>query len=183
MGLHRYDATVGEPHLGRAVTGHEAITRAVCLGELAGESVPDLLVCVVDATNLRLHLRFVLEVRQLGRPMILVLNMMDDARRRGIVIDQHQLSAHLGIPVLATVAVKSQGIQALLRQFDGAAPIAPLPDQTGQDLHQHVRDILADSVVMPRNTDRRDDAIDRVMLHPVMGLLLLAVIKIGRAHV
>jgi ferrous iron transport protein B len=159
-----------------ATSPDEAITRAVCLGELAGESVPDLLVCVVDATNLRLHLRFVLEVRQLGRPMILVLNMMDDARRRGIVIDQHQLSAHLGIPVLATVAVKSQGIQALLRQFDGAAPIAPLPDQTGQDLHQHVRDILADSVVMPRNTDRRDDAIDRVMLHPVMGLLLLAVI-------
>ena len=62
----------------------EAITRAICLGQVENEAIPDVLVCVVDATNLRLHLRFVLEVQRLGRPMLLVLNMMDDAKRRGI---------------------------------------------------------------------------------------------------
>ena len=72
----------------QATSPDEAITRAVCLGELAGEARPDLLVCVVDATNLRLHLRFVLELRALGRPMLLVLNMMDEAPRRGIQLDQ-----------------------------------------------------------------------------------------------
>ena len=159
-----------------ATSPDEAITRAVCLGELAGEAVPDLLICVVDATNLRLHLRFALEVRQLGRPMILVLNMMDDARRRGIIIDQAKLSARLGIPVLSTIAIKSQGVQALLKQLDRAAPDVPAFDHANQDLHQQVRDLLADAVVMPHQTDRRDDAIDRVMLHPVMGLLLLATI-------
>ena len=160
-----------------ATSPDEEITRKVCLGELAGEAVPDVLVCVVDATNLRLHLRFVLEIRRLGRPMILVLNMMDDARRRGIVIDQAKLSAALGVPVVGTVAVKSHGIDQLLQLLDQPLPseLAPLP-ATDQDLHQQVRAMLSDTVVMPRMTDRRDDAIDRVMLHPVFGLALLAVI-------
>ena len=61
----------------------EAVTRDLIRGFYPGEPVPDLLVCVVDATNLRLHLRFVLEVRGLGRPMVVALNMMDAARRRG----------------------------------------------------------------------------------------------------
>jgi ferrous iron transport protein B len=65
----------------------EAVTRAVCLGELASEPLPDVLITVVSATNLRLHLRFALEVRALGRPMVLVLNMMDEARRLGMQID------------------------------------------------------------------------------------------------
>jgi len=56
----------------------------VIAGRYPGEAIPDLLVCVADATNLRLHLRFVLELKRLGRPMVLALNMMDAAARRGI---------------------------------------------------------------------------------------------------
>lgn len=164
-----------------ATSPDEAITRAVCLGELAGEAIPELLLCVVDATNLRLHLRFVLELRRLGRPMLLVLNMMDDARRRGIVIDQAKLSAQLGMPVVGTVAVKAHGVDVLLKQLDGAWPTVPQvsaasTDLDPPDLHQQVRNILAEAVMMPRDTDRRDDAIDRVMLHPVFGLLWLSLI-------
>lgn len=157
-----------------ATSPDEAITRAVCLGELAGEQIPDLLLCVVDATNLRLHLRFVLEVQRLGRPMVVVLNMMDDAARRGIQIDQAQLAAQLDVPVVSTVAVKASGIQPLLAQLEQQIPSPPPPPPAEQDLHQRVRELLALTVVMPSMTDHRDDAIDRIMLHPVLGLALLA---------
>jgi ferrous iron transport protein B len=165
-----------------AASPDEAVTRAVCLGELPGEALPDLLVCVADATNLRLHLRFVLEIRRLGRPMLLVLNMMDDARRRGIRIDVPVLAAQLGIPVVEAVAVKRSGIAELLTRLDGQLPDAPAaagtPDAGAPeaDLHAEVRHLLAAAVVMPSSTDARDDAIDRVLLHPVAGLALFAVL-------
>ncbi|WP_022955161.1 ferrous iron transporter B [Perlucidibaca piscinae] len=153
----------------------EAITRAVCLGELPGEARPELLVCVADATNLRLHLRFVLEARQLGRPMVLALNMMDAARRRGIRIDTARLSQALGMPVVETVAVRRDGIDALLKLLDTPWPV-DAPAAPAQDLHAAVRDLLRDSVVMPSATDARDDAIDRVLLNPAFGLVILAVL-------
>ncbi|MCC2639288.1 MAG: ferrous iron transporter [Moraxellaceae bacterium] len=157
-----------------AASPDEEITRAVCLGELPGEVVPDLLVCVADATNLRLHLRFVLEIRRLGRPMLLVLNMMDDARRRGIRIDAHQLALELGIPVVEAVAVRRDGVRPLLAQLDGAPVEVPAAQAAPEDLHAEARRLLAATVVMPRDTDVRDDAIDSVLLHPVFGLVFLA---------
>lgn len=158
-----------------ATSPDEAITRAVCLGELANESQPDVLVCVVDATNLRLHLRFVLEVRRLGRPMLLVLNMMDDAARRGIKIDSQKLAEQLGIPVIETVAVKRQGIDSLLAALDKPVS-APVLSESSGDLHQVVRAMLIDTVTMPRTTDERDDFLDSVLLHPVWGLVILGVL-------
>lgn len=160
----------------QATSPDEAITRAVCLGELADEALPDLLVCVADATNLRLHLRFALELRRLGRPMLLVLNMMDDARRRGISVDVAALSARLGLPVVTTVAVKRAGIAALLAQLEAPLPGAPAAVDAEQDLHAEVRALIAAAVTMPRNTDARDDALDRVLLHPVAGLAILALL-------
>src|SRR5665811_1358544 len=70
----------------------EEITRDVVLGRLASEGAPDLLLCVADATNLRVALRLVIELKRVGRPMLLVLNMIDIARRRGIDIDLDKLS-------------------------------------------------------------------------------------------
>jgi ferrous iron transport protein B len=160
-----------------AASPDEQITRDVCLGRFPGEAQPDLIVCVADATNLRLHLRFVLEVRRLNRPMVLALNMMDAAKTRGIAIDVAALSHRLGIPVVETIAVKRGGDAALIAQLDGAMPAAaPLSDFMDQDLHAEVRAILADTVVMPRRTAAIDDALDRWFLHPVVGLLLLAVV-------
>lgn len=161
----------------QATSPDEAITRAVCLGEMTGESRPDLLVCVVDATNLRLHLRFVLELRALGQPMLLVLNMMDDAKRRGIQIDQALLSEKLGLPVVTTVATHTDGVQRLLKQLDMDWQDWVAPAATdAPDRHQQVRELLAETVQMTTVTDQRDDRLDRVLLHPVWGLLSLAVI-------
>src|SRR5215475_13271170 len=65
----------------------EEITRDVVLGRVSSEPRPDLLLCVADATNLRVALRLVIELKKVGRPLLLVLNMIDIARRRGIDID------------------------------------------------------------------------------------------------
>jgi len=158
----------------------EQITRDVCQGTYPGEPVPDLIVCVADATNLRLHLRFVLEVKRLGRPVLLALNMMDTARRRGIAIDVTELQQRLGVPVVETIAVKRGGAQALIACVDGEVPMAaPLqPDDAASraDLHAQVRELLTASVRMPRATALLDDAIDRWALHPVFGLAILAVL-------
>ena len=169
----------------------EAVTRDLIRGFYPGEPAPDLLVCVVDATNLRLHLRFVLEVRALGRPMVVALNMMDAARRRGIAIDVETLSRELGVPVVETVAVRRDGARDLLAQLDAIGDAAQQPRQAlpgtgdpgldpgldpGAALHAETRRLLALAVAMPRRTAAVDDALDRWLLHPVFGLLALAVV-------
>ena len=163
-----------------ATSPDEQITRDVLEGNYPGEAVPDLIVCVADATNLRLHLRFVLEVKRLGRPVVLALNMMDAARRRGIVIDVPELSRRLGIPVVETIAVKRDGVTALIAQVDGempkASPAQPDDAESRADLHAQVRELMAAAVSMPRATSEVDDALDRWALHPVFGLAILAVV-------
>ncbi len=158
----------------------EQITRDVLEGNYPGEAAPDLIVCVADATNLRLHLRFVLEVKRLGRPVVLALNMMDAARRRGIVIDVPELQRRLGMPVVETIAVKRGGAKALIERVDGeipeAAPAQPDDAVSRASLHAQVREILAATVTMPRDTSAIDDAIDRWVLHPVLGLGILAIL-------
>jgi ferrous iron transport protein B len=160
-----------------AVSPDERITRDVLMGDYPGEAIPDLIVCVADATNLRLHLRFVLEVKRLGRPMVVALNMMDEARRRGIKIDVPELQKRLGLPIVQTVAVKHNGSRELIELVDAYAPASmPMPSAVPSDLHAEVRALLAAAVSMPRATDVRDDAIDRLALHPVFGLAILAVV-------
>ncbi|MCH6484367.1 ferrous iron transporter B [Pseudoxanthomonas sp. LH2527] len=157
----------------------EAVTRDVCRGFYPGEPAPDVLVCVVDATNLRLHLRFALEVRQLGKPMILAVNMMDAALRRGIAIDLAALERELGVPVVETIAVKHGGARALVERIDAVAAHPQEPRvhlAEGADLHAETRRLLSLAVTMPTRTAKIDDALDRWLLHPVFGLLALAVV-------
>ncbi|QCW28701.1 ferrous iron transport protein B [Lysobacter enzymogenes] len=157
----------------------EAVTRDVLRGFYPGEPAPDVLLCVVDATNLRLHLRFVLELRELGRPMIVAVNMMDAAKRRGIGIDLAALEKELGVPVVATVAVRRDGARELVATLDqvAAAPHEPRARLAeGADLHAETRRLLDLAVTMPTRTAKVDDALDRWLLHPVLGLLSLAVV-------
>ena len=157
----------------------EAITRDLCRGFYPGEPAPDVIVCVVDATNLRLHLRFALEVRELGVPMVLALNMADVAERRGIRIDRAALEAELGVPVVETVAVRHDGAAALVDGIEAMAraPRPPAGRLHGDDaLHAETRRLLDLAVTMPSRTAHVDDALDRWLLHPVFGLLTLAVV-------
>jgi len=158
----------------------EAVTRDLIRGFYPGEPVPDVLVCVVDATNLRLHLRFALELLALGRPMVVALNMVDAAKRRGIEIDVAVLQRELGVPVVETVAVQHDGARALVAQLDAmqAAPHEPkaVPQRDADALHAETRRLLSLAVNMPSRTAKIDDALDRWLLNPVFGLLALALV-------
>ncbi|MFT3931446.1 MAG: ferrous iron transport protein B [Spongiibacteraceae bacterium] len=154
----------------------EEITRDVCYGRLAGEERPDMIICVLDATNLRLHLRFALELRQLGLPIVVALNMMDAAARRGIQIDIEKLEQALGVPVVKTIAVKRDGATQLLEVLQGSMPPVPTPLAADADVHVEVRKILASAVQIPRRTAEIDDALDRWALHPVWGLVILTAV-------
>ena len=167
-----------------ALSADEAVTRDIVIGRRAGEPLPDRLVCVADATNLQLNLRLVLEARALGLPMVLALNMSDAAKRAGIVIDHEVLSRELGMPVLETVGVRHDGAHALLRFLDDWQ--APKPASSGDwraptfdevmATQLEVRRIMRLAVRAPAGSLDADDAIDRVVLHPLWGMLLLAVI-------
>ena len=166
----------------RARSPDEEITRDVVLGRLASESAPDLLVCVADATNLRLAMRLVLELKRVGRPMVLVLNMMDISKRRGIEVDTDKLSSLLGIPVVTAVAVRKGGIDALLKTLDdvvlrggGSSPMSWTPPGPSElrAAQREADGFIAAAVKLPAKPDTLTTRLDSVLLHPVAGLAIL----------
>jgi ferrous iron transport protein B len=167
-----------------ATTPDEAITRDVIGGLHQGEAAPDAIVCVVNATNLRLNLRLVLEVKRLGIPMVLALNMVDVAAKRGIVIDAAQLSQELGMPVVETIAVQSGGEKTLLAALDAMDHAAPRSTQplsaidavTVEATQIEVRRILARCTSHDNDSGNLTEKIDHLVLHPVLGPALLAVL-------
>jgi ferrous iron transport protein B len=166
-------------------TPDEQITLEVIEGRRHGEAAPDAIVAVVDATNLRMNLRLVLELTRLGRPLMVALNMADVARSQGLAIDVERLSAELGCPVVETVAVKHDGhagLLALLQSRLGevlpaTAVETSVPEaRSSADLQAEVRRIMA--LVAPRAAQfqRFQHRIDAVVMHPFWGLALLAVV-------
>ena len=173
----------------KPMTPDETITREVLFGTRADEAIPDLVVLVVDATNLRLNLRLVLEVLRLQRPAVLAINMMDVARKRGMEIDVAALQRELGIPVIETVAVQPGGAAALVAQLDGIAAEALQMglksdeaqfDRTNADTldqtQAEVRRILNAVIRNPGRSNTVGERIDAVTLHPVLGYLILATV-------
>jgi ferrous iron transport protein B len=168
----------------RARSPDEAVTRDVLLGRRDGEALPELIVAVADATNLRLTLRLALELRALGRPLVIALNMMDLAEKRGFRIEAERLGAVLGLAVVPTVAVRRGGVEALLAAIDAAtaepAAVAPNtvdwhePDPGQLRLwHREVNEILRQAKVGAGRPAGVTRAIDRVALHPLGGVVLL----------
>ncbi len=171
----------------------EQITLEVIEGRRHGEAAPDAIIAVVDATNLRMNLRLVLELVQLGRPLIVALNMADVARAEGLAIDVAKLAAELGCPVVETVAVRADGHAGLLavieKRLDELAPEAGSNDAStatasarvrdaisSADLQKEVRRILAIAAPGAAGIKRFHHRIDAVVMHPVWGLVLLAAV-------
>ena len=159
-----------------ATSPDEEITRDVVQGKIAEEGQQDAFLCVVDASNLNLHLGLVLEMIALGRPILLVLNMMDEARRRGMQINTQKLSERLGIPVVETVAVRHSGIENLMNALDQGKYSIPHTELSGLngDNHHKISTILHDVVHSVDQEDKRSDFLDKIFLHPVLGLVSLA---------
>ncbi len=165
-------------------TPDEAVTCDYLLGRLPDEAPPDCVVAVVDATNLRRHLRLVLALRRLGYPVVVALNMTDLAQRRGVGVDPAALSTALGVPVVPTVGVRRGGATVLTAWLDThvtaaattAEPVRPVsspPVDTAED-QRDVEAILAAVGRLDPPVDTASDRIDRVVLHPVWGPIILA---------
>ena len=158
----------------------ERVTRDVVLGTQAGERLPDALVVVVDAANLDNHLRFTLQLRALGLPMVVALNMVDLAERDGLTLDPAVLERELGVPVVPTVAVRKRGLDALRDALSGMLRDGTRRAQpSGQIEHDIVvlqrraRQIAAAATVSETAGRRWTQALDRVALHPVAGPVVL----------
>jgi ferrous iron transport protein B len=167
------------------LTPDEQVTADVLFGRRAGETQPDFVVCVTDATNLRQNLRLVLSLKRLGLPMVVALNMTDIARRKGIVIDAERLAGELGVPVVETVGVKAAGVRSLIKVLDDVS-VPAHARQPASWRTPSAADIEYDQSEVRRilglvGGDRLDgvtasDRVDAVALHPVFGPVILAVI-------
>lgn len=168
----------------RARSPDEAVTRDAVLGRLAGETPPDVIVCVADATNLRLVLRLALELKQVGRPFVLALNMYDIAQRQGLHIDLEGLSREIGAPIVTTVATRKRGIEDLIAQAETLALTVAPTENTWREptaveiraAHAEAQRIMKAHVRAAERPDTWTGRIDDVLLHPVGGLLILSAI-------
>tara|TARA_R110000782_G_scaffold49622_2_gene107933 strand:+ start:62300 stop:64159 length:1860 start_codon:yes stop_codon:yes gene_type:complete len=157
----------------------EQVTRDVILGKQAGERLPDALILVVDAANLENHLRFALEIRDLGLPMVVALNMVDLAARDGLELDPNVLAQQLGVPVVPTVAVRKRGLEALLQAVtplvsSGAIELHPPAAPTSFAERRARAHVMARATIVSETPSRRlTHAVDAVALHPILGPLLL----------
>ena len=180
-------------------TADESVTHDVLMGLRSGETPPDAIVAVVDATNLRMNLRLVLQLRALGQPMVVALNMMDIARAHGLQIDVKKLSSELGLPVVETVAVDNSLLGNWLSRWTGhavengrdallAAAQQALATQSINARLDLLNQVPLDQVVLQKQVNRIlsvavpnaprikrfNHHIDAVVMHPVWGLVLLS---------
>lgn len=169
----------------RTTSPDEAITRDMVLGKL--DQQPDALIAVADATNLRMTLRMVLELKMLGLPMVVALNLSDVARARGLQIHVEKLSQLLGVPVLETVAVNKDSIRALCRAITQlprsskepihSAQAEQLLDQLDSSaLYAQVENILGQVVHAEMVLPQWHRRLDAAVLHPVWGFAILLMI-------
>ncbi|MEH3100391.1 ferrous iron transporter B [Sphingomonas adhaesiva] len=159
----------------------ERVTRDVVTGAQAGERLPDALLVVVDAANLDNHLRFAMQLIALKLPVVIALNMVDLAERDGLVLDPAVLERELGVPVVATVAVRRRGIDDLRARLTDAIGAAkrrdagplPVPQDDIVVLQRRARALSRAATLSETPVRRWNTALDAVALHPVVGPILL----------
>ena len=168
----------------------EKVTCNVLLGRAEGEKRPDLVVCILSAMNLRRNLRLVLAAKRLGLPCVVVLNMLDIAKRQGLEINTEALSKELGLPVLTSIGIQADGadgIKSFFNQLDWkdlSALRTGTSDATLENAASHIAHSESDNIQVQRILkslgldqiipDRFSDRLDSVLLHPIIGPIILA---------
>ena len=167
----------------------ERVTCNVLLGRAEGEKRPDLVVCVLSASNLRRNLRLVLAAKRLGLPCLVVLNMLDIAKRQGLQIDTAALSHELGVPVVTSIGIHADGaddLKSFLSNLDWrnlSALQTGTSDATLENVASHIAHTESDNILVQKILqnlkldqvipDHLSDRLDAVLLHPVFGPLIL----------
>lgn len=170
----------------------ERVTCNVLLGRAEGEKRPDLVICVLSAMNLRRNLRLVLAAKRLGLPCVVVLNMLDIAKRQGLQIDTAALSNELGLPVLTSIGIQSNGadeIKQFLSNLDWRnlnSLRTGTGDATLENVASHIAHTESDNIQVQKILqnlkldriipDQLSDRLDAVLLHPVFGPIILVVL-------
>jgi ferrous iron transport protein B len=162
------------------------IARAVLAGERG--DAPDMVVVLVDACNLTRNLVLVGELLAYGQPVVVALNMIDLAQRRGLTVDVRAMSRRLGVPVVPMVARKSEGLDALrsavAASLAGLLPTSRPADQppataTTEELTAWADSIVAEAASGPLDAaalDTLGERLDRAFTHPVLGLISFAAV-------
>ena len=153
-------------------------------GNLEGERIPDAILFIMDASHINTHLHNVLQAKNHGLPILLVLNMMDMAARDGITIDLAELEQELGVPVISCVAVRASGRSQLMEYLAAWAPklssgVAEKPDRETdylKALQAKARSITNKTVARVQKTQTFSQQIDNWVLHPVIGIVILFLI-------
>ncbi len=152
----------------------EEVTRRVVMGEQDGQNRPDVLVIVLDSSNLEQHLVFAQEVLELGRPTVVALNMVDLAERDGLVLDAAALATALGVPVIPTVAVRRRGLDELAAAVSAARdaviehPVAR-PHVTLPERRMLAHEMAHTAILSETAKHRIHARMDRLLLHPWLG--------------
>jgi len=163
--------TPGVNTLEGVLSEDERITR-----ELLGDGEADLVVQVADARNLRRALMLTWQLAALGKQMVLVLNMADEAHARGVVVDVEGLSRQLGVPVVETVAVEGRGMPELRSALSRAA-VAEVRAEPGRDHASWAHEMALKFRTRHGGAlGRVQEWLNRAVRQPVTGLPILAAV-------
>ena len=159
----------------------ERVAVDTILGRIEGQLAPDALILVADAANLRTHLHTILQLKALGKPVIVALNMIDLAERDGMKIDVERLAGLLGVSVVPTRATRKAGREGLIAKIDEVLKSAPAsrPPAAPVDLkalQREARRIANEAIIFEPAMNKLTRQVDAVLLHPVLGVLCLAVV-------
>jgi ferrous iron transport protein B len=170
----------------RANSPDEKVALDALHGRLPGESMPDLIVCVLDASNLERHLQLALQVIELGLPCVIGLNMVDVAERAGLRLDPVKLAEELGVPVVPMQANAKRGVIELKQALRFPFPPAPAArwiagTTDAEAARRSFINRLCELVARRPDSHQQtlSDRIDSVLLHPVYGWLSLLVVFFG----
>jgi ferrous iron transport protein B len=207
-----FPGTTTSARVGRAMVGEDALVEILDLPGLYRVSldVPeaqivrdvlaqrsevvdgtDAILVVVDACNLSRNLVLTGELLAFGLPVVVALNMVDLAQRRGLSLDTERLARHLGCRVVPIVARRGVGLEHLRRALGATLdeatadlpPAAPAPDPDPAALVPWADAIVEDSVggrhAVGSESDTLTERLDKAFTHPVLGLLVFAVVMVG----
>lgn len=158
----------------------ETITRDWVKGNIEGKK-PDVILNVIDATNFELGLGLTLDLLRQGSRVVVALNMIDLARGQGRMINQQALQKRLGVPVVTVSATRKEGLGELIQQLRLSIEKVPLDMQPKADLtldekNEIISGIVQETLEKKGEVSKLTTIIDRVVLHPVAGPLVLLVI-------
>lgn len=163
------------------ISADEAVVSDVLAGRLEGVAVPDALILVADACSLSRSLPFIGEALHLGRPVCVVLTMLDELAARGGGVDIGRLEDALGVPVVGVVGHRGRGLDALRARLEAPqawSRPAVLPPEDRVERAAWADSIASHVIETPPARHRLTERVDRIVLHPLWGTLLFAVVML-----